>query len=146
MREGEGGTNWENSIETLPCVKLNSQCKFPVWCRELKSCALWQPRGVGWGVRWEEVQEEGDMLIPMADPCAIWQELTQYCKAIILQLKINLKKRRKLCKGKIIRMASDFFTATIDAEKQSNSSHRHCATKILLPAKIIHLLEWTENV
>ena len=37
----------------------------------------------------------------------------------------------------------DFFTATIEVEKQLNSSHRHCeiATKILLPVKIIHILE-----
>ena len=54
-REGDGGTNWENSIETytLPRVKLDSQWEFAVWCRELKSCAHWQPRGVGRGGRWE---------------------------------------------------------------------------------------------
>ena len=31
----------------------NSQWEFAVWCRELKPCALWQPRGVAWGRRWE---------------------------------------------------------------------------------------------
>ena len=45
----------ENSIKTssLPYVKLDSQWKFAVWCWELKSSALWQPRGVGWCGRWE---------------------------------------------------------------------------------------------
>ena len=34
-------------------------------------------------------QEGGDMCIPMADSCWSCTEATQYCKAIILQLKIN---------------------------------------------------------
>ena len=36
-REGEGGVNWESNIETyiLPYVKLDSQGRFAVWCREL---------------------------------------------------------------------------------------------------------------
>ena len=40
--EGEGGKNWESSIETYPLSYLK-------WLRELKSSALWQPRGLGWG-------------------------------------------------------------------------------------------------
>ena len=32
----------------------------------------------------------------------IWQKLTQYCKAIILQLKINLKKKLKKIVKKIV--------------------------------------------
>ena len=53
--EGDGGMNWERSIGTyrLPYVKLGSQWKSAVWHRELKSGALWKPRGVGWGGRWE---------------------------------------------------------------------------------------------
>ena len=31
--------------------------------------ALYQPRGVGWGGRWERIQEGGDICIPMADSC-----------------------------------------------------------------------------
>ena len=38
-----------------------------------------------------EVQEGGDICVPMGD-----SETKQYCKAIILQLKINLKKKMKL--------------------------------------------------
>ena len=50
---GKGGTNQEIGIKTctLPHVNLDSQWKFSVWHRELKSSALWQPRGVGWDGR-----------------------------------------------------------------------------------------------
>ena len=61
--EGKDGMNRESSIEiyTLPSVKLDSQWKFTVWCRELKSGALWQPRGVGCGGRWKGgARERGD--------------------------------------------------------------------------------------
>ena len=33
---------------------MGSQWEFAVWHREPKAGALWQPRGVGWGGRWEE--------------------------------------------------------------------------------------------
>ena len=36
-----------------------------------------------------EVQEGGDICIPMADSCCYMQKPTQYYKAVILQLKIN---------------------------------------------------------
>ena len=49
--------------------------------------ALWQPRGVGGGRR---SREEEDISIPKADSHAdIQQKPIQYCKAIILQLKIK---------------------------------------------------------
>ena len=53
--EGEDGMYWESSIETytLPYVKLDSQWRFSVWCREFNSSALRQTRGVGWGGRGE---------------------------------------------------------------------------------------------
>ena len=31
--------------------------------------ALYQPRGVGWGGRWGEVQQGGNIYTPMADSC-----------------------------------------------------------------------------
>ena len=37
--------------------------------------------------------------MPMADSCAVWQKTTQYCKAIILQLK---KKRESIQINKVI--------------------------------------------
>ena len=39
--------------------------------------------------RWKEVQGGGDRGTPMAIHFDVWQKPTQYCKAIILQLKIN---------------------------------------------------------
>jgi len=53
VAEGEGGINWESNIETyaLQYVKLDSQEKFALWCRELKPTVLWQSRGVGWDGR-----------------------------------------------------------------------------------------------
>ena len=55
VKEGEGGTNWKSGIKTymLPHAKLDSQWTLAVWCRELRSSALEQPRGVGCGGRWE---------------------------------------------------------------------------------------------
>ena len=51
----------------------------------------------GWGgVRGKrEFPEERDRCIPMADHVDVCQKLTQYCKAIILQLKIFLKNYRR---------------------------------------------------
>ena len=34
---------------------------------ETQTGALYQPRGVRWGGRWEEVQKGGDTWIPMAE-------------------------------------------------------------------------------
>ena len=69
---GEGGTNWDSSTETctLPYVKLDSQWKFAIWCRELKSGALWQPRRVGWGRGWEGGwRGRRHIYTPMANSC-----------------------------------------------------------------------------
>ena len=98
-REGDGGTNWESSIETytLPYVKLDSQGEFAVWCRELKSCAHWQPRRVGRGGKGWEVggrfKMEGTYVYLWLTHVVVWQKPTQYCKAIILQLKTNTFKK-----------------------------------------------------
>ena len=37
--------------------------------RELKSSALGQPRGMGWGGRWEQGLGQGDTWAPVADSC-----------------------------------------------------------------------------
>ena len=55
-----------------------------VWAREAQLSALGQPRGMGWGGG----QEERDMYVLAVIHAVVWQKLTQYCKAIILQLKI----------------------------------------------------------
>ena len=67
--------------------------------QETQTGALYQPRGVGWGGRWDGVSKGGrDICILMADsyiPMAveIWQKTTKFCKAIILQLKNKFKKK-----------------------------------------------------
>ena len=52
--------------------------------------ALRQPRGVRWGGGWDEGSRRRETCIYLwlihAD---VWQKPTQYCIAIILQLKIN---------------------------------------------------------
>ena len=53
--EREGGMIWESSIETLyiTICTVDSQWEFVVWYREPKAGALGQPRGVGWGGKWD---------------------------------------------------------------------------------------------
>ena len=75
---------------TLPYIKHNSQWEFAVWCWELKPSALWQPRGVGGG---REVQEGGTYVCIWLIHVDVWQKLTWYCKAVILQLKIKHTKK-----------------------------------------------------
>ena len=47
------------------------------------------PRGVGWGGRWEGGSEGGDMYTPMVDSSRCMAETNKYCKAIMLELKVN---------------------------------------------------------
>ena len=37
--------------------------------QETQTGTLYQPRGVGWGERWEGGSEGGEICIPMADSC-----------------------------------------------------------------------------
>ena len=69
VEEGEGGMNWERSIETfpLPCIKQIANGKLlydpgssdPVLCDNLEG---W----MGWEVG-EEAAEGGDIPVPLAD-------------------------------------------------------------------------------
>ena len=45
-----GESNMETYITTC---KIDSQWEFAAWLRKLLTGALYQPRGVGWGRRWE---------------------------------------------------------------------------------------------
>ena len=54
----------KSNMETyITICKIDSQQEFAVWLRKLTT------RGMGWGGKWREVQNEGDMCIPMADSC-----------------------------------------------------------------------------
>ena len=52
--EGEGEREYgESNMETYIIIcKIDNQWEFVVWLRKLKR-ALYQPREVGWGKRWE---------------------------------------------------------------------------------------------
>ena len=55
--------------------------------------ALQQPRGVGWGGRWEGgLRGRGHRVHLWVIHADIWQKTTKFCKAIVLQLKNKLKK------------------------------------------------------
>ena len=53
------------------------------------------PEGYGRVGGGRESQEEGDMCMPWLIDVDVWQRPTQYCKAIILQLKMNRFLKRK---------------------------------------------------
>ena len=55
----------------ITICKIDGQCKFGTLSRAPKAGALGQPRGIGWGGRWEEVSGWGgeDTCIPVADSC-----------------------------------------------------------------------------
>ena len=52
----------------------------------------------------------------MADSCCVWQKPTQYCKAIILQLKIEPLKKIKKASQVILTPSQDSFGATRSQE------------------------------
>ena len=54
----------KSNMETyITICKIDSQWEFAVWLRKLTT------RGMGWGRKWREVQNGGDIRIPMADSC-----------------------------------------------------------------------------
>ena len=52
----------ENMYITI--CKTDDQCKFDTEGRTLKTGALGQPRGMGWGGKWEGVQDGGTYVHP----------------------------------------------------------------------------------
>ena len=76
----DGGSNKETYA--LPYVTQSAGIRCMT--QGAQPGALYQPSGVGWGRRWEGGSREREHVDTRQKP-------TQYCKAIILQLKINLK-------------------------------------------------------
>ena len=81
--EGEGKMIWENNFETyISICKIDDQGKFDAWSRVLKASALGWPRGMGWGRRWEGVQDGGHMYT-MADSCQHMASSVQFSCSIM---------------------------------------------------------------
>ena len=71
QRRGEGEIYGKSNMETyITICKIDSQWEFAIWLRKLKPGALYQPRRMGKGGRWERVSKgRGYIYIPMADSC-----------------------------------------------------------------------------
>ena len=91
--EGECGTNWEKSIETyaLPYVKWIARWDllYDTGSSNLVICDI--QRGGEWEVGGRFKREEACVYLGLTH-ADVWQRPTQYCKAIILQLKNKFKK------------------------------------------------------
>ena len=70
VEDGDGWMYGESNMETyITICKIDSQWEFAVWLRELKlglcnNLEGWDEKEDG-----KEVQERGDICIPMADSC-----------------------------------------------------------------------------
>ena len=67
--------------------------------QETQIGALYQPRGVGWGERWEGVSKGTRYMDTHGYYIEAWQKTTKFCKAIILQLKNKWIKKIERGKG-----------------------------------------------
>ena len=84
----EGEMYGESNMETYIAIcKMDSQGEFVVSLRKLKQGLLYQPRGMGWGGRWEGESGWGTPVHPWLIHVNIGQKPPQYCKVISLQLK-----------------------------------------------------------
>ena len=57
-------------------AKAYDQSKFNAIIRELKTSALGQPRGMGWGQRYEGDSGRGDTCTTVADSCQCMEKTT----------------------------------------------------------------------
>ena len=87
------------------------QWEFSVWCRELKSGALGQTRGMGWGGRWKE-SSKGIRLLNLIHVDGRKKQ-TQYYKVITFQLnkffKMLKKKNQTMGKKFFMKPTTSFF-------------------------------------
>ena len=86
--EGEGGMYGESNMETYNTIcKIDSQWEFAVWLRELKlglcdNLEGWDGEGGG-----RDVQKGAIYVYLWLIHVDVSQKPTEFCKAIILQLK-----------------------------------------------------------
>ena len=86
-RQGWGGMREQHWDMYITICKMDEHWKFNSWSRTLKASALGQPRRMGWGGKWERVQDGRTYVHPWLIHISVWQKLPQYCKVISLQLK-----------------------------------------------------------
>ena len=79
--------------------------------------ALYQPRGVGWGGRWEGDSSGRRHMYTYGRFMLIWQK-TKFCKAIILQLKNKLKNIRNMSTLQTSRNKDKWCTMENSIEKE----------------------------
>ena len=76
---------WHWNMCIIIC-EMNHQSRFHAWYRVLGDRALGWSRGMGWGEKWEGVQE-WEHMYTVADSSQCMAKPIQYGKAISLQLK-----------------------------------------------------------
>ena len=87
-KKGEGEMYGESQMETyISMCKIDSQWEFVVWLRELKQGLSIILEGWDGAGDWREVQKEGIYVYLWLIHVEVWQETTEFCKAIILQEK-----------------------------------------------------------
>ena len=75
----------------ITICEIDHQSKFDASNRAWKAGALGQPRGMGWGGRWEGDSGWGTHVYSRLIDFSIWQKPLQCCKVISLQLKKKKK-------------------------------------------------------
>ena len=84
----------KSNMETyITMFKIDSQWEFSVWLRKLKQGLCinlegWSGREMG-----GRFKREGIYVYLWLIHVEVWQKITKFCKAIILQLKINKLKK-----------------------------------------------------
>ena len=69
---------WHWNMSIITC-ETNHQSRFDARYRVLGAGALEWPRGMGWGERWEGVQD-GEHMYTMVDSCQCMAKPMKYCK------------------------------------------------------------------
>ena len=76
---------WHWNMYITIC-KIDDLYKFDAWSGALKAGALGQPRGIGWGRRWEGGSGWRDICTPLADSCWHMAKSNTILSIISLQL------------------------------------------------------------
>ena len=85
---GEGGADGESSMDTDTLARVRYTARG-LCCRLAIKPALGQPRGRHWVRGGRQVETGRRYVYLRLIQVDVWQKPTLYCKAIILQLKIN---------------------------------------------------------